>query len=411
MRIGLISQWYPPESAFVPGQLATELARRGHEVRVLTTFPSLPLGRTYPGWRQRWHHRATDRGVTVRRVPAYPSHDRSGLRRAASYLSFATTSTLAAPRHLRGVDALYVYHPPPTAYAAAGLLRLLRGVPAVLHVQDLWPESVAASGMAPPGLAGRAMDRVLTGTMRRIYRACAGIAVIAPAMAEQLIERGVDPGLVRTVFNWTDEAMFRPVDGTDAARATIGHRGRTTVMFAGNLGLLQGVDVAIRAAAAVPDAVDLVFVGTGLGAEQARRLADELGADNVRFVGRRSAVEMAELYAAADYQLVMLRDLPWLRGTVPSKLQAALACGAPVLMSADGDAARLVSTGGAGLVCPPDDWRALADQFAAAARVPAEQRIAMGRRGRQLYLDRMSLRVGVDQIEDLLSKAATGGRG
>ncbi|MBQ1017241.1 glycosyltransferase family 4 protein [Micromonospora sp. D93] len=411
MRIGLISQWYPPESTFVPGQLATELARRGHEVRVLTTFPSLPLGRIYPGWRQRWNHLSTDGGVTVRRVPAYPSHDRSGLRRAVSYLSFAATSTLAAPRHLRGVDALYVYHPPPTSYAAAGLLRLLRGVPAVLHVQDLWPESVTASGMAPPGLAGRALDRVLTASMRRIYHSCAGIAVIAPAMAEQVIERGVDPGAVRTVFNWTDEALFRPVPCTDAARAAIGHRGRTTVMFAGNLGLLQGVDVAIRAAAAAPDAVDLAFVGTGLGAEQARKLADELGAVNVRFLGRRPAAEMAELYAAADYQLVMLRDLPWLRGTVPSKLQAALACGVPVLMSADGDAARLVSAGGAGLVCPPDDWRALADQFVAAARMSTEQRLAMGCRGRQLYLDRMSLRVGVDQIEDLLSKAAARGRG
>ncbi|MEV7330440.1 glycosyltransferase family 4 protein [Micromonospora sp. NPDC093244] len=411
MRIGLISQWYPPENTFVPGQLATELTRRGHEVRVLTTFPSLPLGRTYPGWRQRWNHSGTEDGVAVRRVPAYPSHDRSGLRRAVSYLSFAATSAVAAPRHLRGVDALYVYHPPPTSYAAAGLLRLLRGVPAVLHVQDLWPESVTQSGMAPAGLAGRALDAVLTGAMRRIYHSCAGIAVIAPAMAEQVVERGVDPGSVRTVFNWTDEALFRPVPCTDAARTTIGHRGRTTVMFAGNLGLLQGVDVAIRAAAAAPDAVDLVFVGTGLGAEQARKLADDLGATNVRFLGRRPAAEMAELYAAADYQLVMLRDLPWLRGTVPSKLQAALACGVPVLMSADGDAARLVEAGGAGLVCPPDDWRALADQFVAAARVPAEQRLAMGRRGRQLYLDRMSMRVGVDQIEDLLSKAAARGRG
>ncbi|MEH1166196.1 glycosyltransferase family 4 protein [Micromonospora sp. CPCC 205539] len=410
MRIGLISQWYPPESTFVPGQLAAELARRGHEVRVLTTFPSLPLGRTYPGWRQRWNHQATNRGVTVRRVPAYPSHDRSGLRRAASYLSFAATSTVAALRYLRGVDAIYVYHPPPTSYVPAGLLRTLRGVPAVLHVQDLWPESVTASGMAPSGLAGRALDVILSGTMRRIYRRCAGVAVIAPAMAEQLVERGVDPSALRTVFNWTDEVLFRPVPATDEARATIGHRGRTTVMFAGNLGLLQGVDVAIRAAAAVPDAVDLVFVGTGLGAEQARKLADELGAGNVRFLGQRPAAEMAELYGAADYQLVMLRDLPWLRGTVPSKLQAALACGAPILMSADGDAARLVETGGAGLVCPPDDWRALAEQFTAAARVPTDQRLAMGRRGRELYLDRMSLRVGVDQLEDMLAKAIIRGR-
>jgi glycosyltransferase involved in cell wall biosynthesis len=114
---------------------------------------------------------------------------------------------------------------------------------------------------------------------------------------------------------------------------------------------------------------------------------------------------MAELYSAADYQLVTLRDLPTMRGTIPSKLQAALACGSPVIVSAGGDTARLVESAGVGLACPPEDWSALADRFAAAAAVPAGSRAAMGRRARQTYQERMSLRVGCDQIEDMLTKA------
>ncbi|WP_345637004.1 glycosyltransferase family 4 protein [Rugosimonospora acidiphila] len=407
MRVGILSQWYPPEPAFIPGELARELATRGHEVRVLTAFPSYPEGRVYAGYRQRWNDRTTTGSITVRRVPAYPSHDNSAARRVASYLSFAATSSLAGLRYLNGVDAIYVYHPPPTAYAAAGLLQLARRIPTVLHVQDMWPESVTASTMAPGGRAGSALHRALAASMRRLYRAASGIAVIAPSMAALLIERGADPGKVRTVLNWTDENLFRPVPATAAARRAIGHRDRCTVMFAGNLGPFQRVETAVRAAAAAGDRMDLVILGSGTQEPALRQLARQLRATNVRFLGHRPAQEMASLYAAAEYQLLTLRDLPALRGTVPSKLQAALACGRPVIASAAGDVARLVESAGAGLTCAPENWQKLAETFLTAAATPPAQRAETGRRALALYQDRMSLRVGVDQIEDMLAKVGT----
>lgn len=411
MNIGLITQWYPPEPTFITGELARELAVRGHEVRVLTTYPNYPDGRVYPGYRQRWNYRTVSGNVTVRRVPVYPSHDSSAVGRAANFLSFAATSSVAATRYLASVDAVYVYHPPATAFAAAAGARLIGRTPIVLHVQDMWPESVTASSMTPPGYPGRLLDQILAATMRRLYRTASGIAVIAPSMAELLIERGADPDKVRVVLNWTDERLFRPVPVTDSARAAIGHRGRCTVMFAGNIGPFQRVTTAIRAAAAMDGRVDLVMVGSGVDEPAARRLAQELGATNVRFLGRRPPGEMAALYAAADYQLICLRDLPGLRGTVPSKLQAALACGSPVIVSAGGDAARTVESAGAGLTCPPEDPQALAERFATAAALPPEARTAMATRARQTYEERMSLRTGADQIEDLLLKAIAQGAG
>jgi len=406
MRIGILTQWYPPEPAFVPGELARELAARGHEVRVLTGYPNYPQGQIYPGYRLRWRNQTSNPGLAVRRVPLYPSHDKSALGRIANYLSFAVTSSLVAPSYLAGVDVVYVYHPPATAFAAAALARLIRRIPVVLHVQDMWPESVTASAMAPAGPMGRAIDRGLAATMRRLYGASTAIAVIAPSMAELVIGRGADPGKVRVVLNWTDERLFRPEAPTVLARRALGHRGRCTIMYAGNIGPFQRVETAIRAAAAAPDLVDLVFVGSGTEESRARWLADELGAGNVRFLGHRPPEQMAELYAAADYQLITLRDLPALRGTIPSKLQAALACGSPVIVSASGDAAQLVTSTGAGLACPAQDCQALAGSFVAAAGLPAATRAAMGQRARQVYLERMSLRVGTDQIEDMLAKAS-----
>ncbi|MBM0225051.1 glycosyltransferase family 4 protein [Micromonospora sp. ATA51] len=406
MRIGLVSQWYPPEPIFIPGELARALSERGHEVRVLTSFPNYPGGQLYPSWQQRWRDTTTTGNLTVRRVPHRPSHGSSATGRMISYLSFAATSTLAALRYLAHVDVLYVYHPPATTFAPAAVLRRLNRIPVLLHVQDVWPESVTASGLAPTGTAGRFLTTALNATMRRLYRDASAIAVIAPSMQQLLVERGAEPDRLRTVLNWTDETLFRPVRPTPQARAAIGYRGRCTVMFAGNMGQFQHLETAIRAAAAIEDRMDLVLVGSGVDQENARRLAATLGASNVRFLDRRPPNQMAELYAAADCQLVCLRDLPALRATVPSKLQAALACGSPVVVSAAGDVARLVEAAGAGLTCPPEDWPALADRFTRIAAWSPAQRVAAGARARRFYQKRMALHVGVDQIEDMLTKIA-----
>lgn len=405
MRVGILSQWYPPEPAFIPASLAEELTARGHQVRVLTGFPNYPDGKVYPGYRQRWRHHDTVRGVRVLRVPLYPSHDRSPVRRAVSYLSFGTSSSLAALRYLAHADVLYVYHPPATTFAPAALLALLHRVPAVLHVQDVWPDSVTSSSMTPTGGAGRLLRGALAAAMRGIYRAAKVIAVTAPSMGELVVARGADADKVQVVLNWTDEALFRPVPATAQARQAIGHRGRCTVMYAGNIGPFQDVAGAVRAAASVRDQVDLVLVGSGTEEPASRALATQLGAANVRFLGRRDPAEMALLYGAAEFQLISLRDMPILRGTIPSKLQAALSCGRPVVASAGGDCARLVERDGVGMCCPPEDWPALAQRFRQAAALSPADRHDMGRRAQDCYRRHMSRQAGVDRLEAMLVAA------
>ncbi|MDG4781516.1 glycosyltransferase family 4 protein [Micromonospora sp. WMMD961] len=400
MRIGILSYHFPPEPAFIPGSLAEELAARGHKVRVLTGFPDYPGGHVYPGWRQRWHHETHSERLTVRRVPRYPGRVTSTKVRMASYLSFAGSATWAARRYFSDVDALYVFQLPATTFAAAGVLRLLGQVPAVLHVQDVWTRDGAEE-------AGEDRWAARMGSaMTRIYRAAARIAVAAPSMRDLVVAAGADPTRVREVLNWTDERIFHPVTPGAAARRLVRRDGRCVVMHAGTIGARQGLETAVRAAAALDRTMDLVLVGSGADERRVRGLAADLGADNVRFVERRSPVDMPELYAAADYQLVMLRDLPELRGTVPGKLQAALSCAAPVVASAGGDTAELVERARAGLSCPPEDWAALADRFWLAATIPAPTRTEMGRRGRSAYLREMSLPAGVDRIERLLHEAA-----
>ncbi|MGR6319351.1 glycosyltransferase family 4 protein [Micromonospora soli] len=403
MKIGILSYHFPPEPAFIPGSLAEELATRGHEVRVLTGFPDYPGGHVYPGWRQRWRHQTHSERLTVRRVPRYAAGDGSAKARMASWLSFAGSVALTGRRYLSDVDALYVFQLPAVTFAAAGLLRLLGRVPTVLHVQDVWPEEEPARAGETRRWSGR-----LDATMRRIYQEAGAVAVTAPSMRDLVVSGGADPDRVRVVLNWTDERIFRPTEPSQAARRLIRRDGRCVVMHAGTIGVRQGLETAVRAAAAVEDRMDLVLVGSGAEERRVRGLAADLKAGNVRFVERRSPLDMPELYAAADYQLVMLRDLPELRGMVPGKLQAALSCATPVVASAGGDTVELVERARAGLSCPPEDWAALADRFWLASAIPPAARVDMGQRGRDAYLREMSLRAGVDRIEELLHDVSAG---
>ncbi len=397
MKIGVLSYHFPPEPAFIPGSLAEELAARGHEVRVLTGFPDYPGGHVYPGWRQRWRYQTHSERLTVRRVPRYAGGDGSAGTRRASWLSFAGSVALSGRRYFGDIDALYVFQLPAVTFAAAGLLRLLGRVPTVLHVQDVWPEEDLARAGEARRLSGR-----LGATLRRLYQEADGIAIGAPSMRDLLVSGGAEPDRVRVVLNWTDERIFRPTEPSRAAQRLIRRDNRCVVMHAGTIGVRQGLETAVRAAAALGDRMDLVLVGSGAEERRVRGLAAELRADNVRFVERRSPLDMPELYAAADYQLVMLRDLPELRGVVPGKLQAALSCASPVVASAGGDTVTVVERARAGLSCPPEDWAALADRFWLAAAIPPAARVDMGRRGRDAYLREMSLRAGVDRIERML---------
>src|SRR5687767_10677407 len=133
MRIGILSQWYDPEPgpASVPGVVARGLRDAGHEVVVLTGFPNYPSGRLADGYRQQLHLVEHLDGIEVHRVPLYPSHDRSGVRRAANYASFALSAAVAALPVLGRVDAVWIYNSPITVGLPAAVLRLVGRMPAV----------------------------------------------------------------------------------------------------------------------------------------------------------------------------------------------------------------------------------------------------------------------------------------
>jgi colanic acid biosynthesis glycosyl transferase WcaI len=403
LRILLITQWFEPEPMFKGLSFARALRDRGHEVEVLTGFPNYPEGRLYEGYRLRaWQKDVMD-GISVTRAPLYPSHDSSAPRRIANYASFAVSASLVGSVTVRGADVAYVYHPPATIALPAMTMRLLRRTPVVMDVQDLWPETLGATGM----VRSRMLMALAGAWCRLTYRVARAIVVLSPGFKARLVERGVPAGKIEVIYNWCDESAIRPEPPDQALRARLGLEGRFNVVFAGTLGKAQGLESVLKAArlvAGTAPRAQFVFVGAGTEAERLRRIADESGLANVRFLPRRPPSEIGAVLALADVLLVHLRDDPLFAITVPSKTQAYLAAGKPILMAVRGDAAALVERAGAGMVCPPGDPGGLATAVAELSAAPADQLAAMGCRGRDFYRRELSMDVGVARFEAVFER-------
>src|ERR1700731_2080738 len=221
MQIGLLSQWYEPEPWTVPSVLAHELGKRGHSVKVLTGFPNYPEGRIYDGYQIAWRQDSTAAGVPVRRVALFPSHGRSVVGRLANYGSFAATASLWGFGFLKGVEGLWVYNSPPSVGLPTWVVKARYHPRVVLHIMDLWPESLMASGFGST-LKWRWLEQALDKWLLLTYRHADSIACSSPTQVELLAHRGVAHGKLSYVPIWVDERLFHPIEPDLSLAADLG---------------------------------------------------------------------------------------------------------------------------------------------------------------------------------------------
>lgn len=403
MRILILSQWFDPEPTFKGLLFARELAARGHEVEVLTGFPNYPGGNVYPGYHIRpWRRERID-GIRVLRVALYPSHDKSAVRRALNYTSFAISAALIGTALIRKPDVVYVYHPPATIALAAMVIGFFRKAPFVYDIQDLWPDTVTLSGM----MSSPAAFTLLGKWCKFVYHRARHIVVLSPGFKQQLVRRGVSPGKIDVIYNWCDQTALRPTTPDPELASRLGLSDCFNVMFAGTMGTAQALDSVLEAAALCRQTlpkVQFVFVGGGVDRNRLEKKAGDLGLANVRFLPRQPMSAMGAILGLADVLLVHLKSHPLFSITIPSKTQAYLASGKPVLMAVRGDAAQLVTQSGGGLVCEPENPRSIAETVARFAVMSPQQRRSMGEAGKRFYDERLSLQAGVTKFEALFAR-------
>jgi len=403
MRILIISQWFDPEPTVKGAAFVAALVAQGHEVAVVTGFPNYPGGKVYPGYRIRPWQRERIAGADVIRVALWPSHSTSAVGRAANYLSFALTATIGVLA-VKRPDIAYVYHPPGTTALPALLLKLLRGVPFVLDIQDLWPDTLTATGMVGPGRALRLMGAA----MAFIYRHAARITVLSPGFRRILIERGVPDAKLSVISNWS----FTPPaisDDVHPDRTELFGDARFVVLFAGTMGRAQALETVLDAAAILAErdpSIHFALMGGGIERDALARAAASRQLGNVRFIDRCSPAEAALRLGLADALLVHLRDNPLFAITIPSKTQAYLRSGKPILMGVRGDAAAMVEEAQAGLAFEPQNAQAMADAVLRLATMPQAELSAMGVAGSSYYARALSIEVGGQRMGNMLVEAS-----
>jgi glycosyltransferase involved in cell wall biosynthesis len=403
MHVLYFGQFFTPEPVAKGAGFVRALQELGHSTQVVTGFPNYPTGTIYPGYSQRPWMRETIDDVDVLRVPLFPSHSQNPVARIANYASFGVTGAVAAAI-VRRPDVAYFYHLPATMGLASLALGPLRGVPLVYDIQDIWPDSLIATGMfrSKTGL------EVLHHWYKSMYRLASKIIVSSPGMRERLVTRGVPAAKVEVIWNWNpDERAIPPslpfeLEHLFAPDAF-------PVVFAGTMGLAQGLRSVLEAAKILRTRgalVRIILIGDGVEVASLKELATAWDLQNVHFVPRMPFSQIGAVLGRAGALLVHLNDDPLFKIMIPSKTQPYMAAGRPLIMAVDGDASELVTRAGAGLACRPGDPAELAETIVTMTNLSPGEREAMGRRGHHFYLEHMSFAVGVRRTEAILREAA-----
>ncbi len=395
MRMLIFSQYFWPEN-FSINDVAKTLYDKGHNVEVVTGKPNYPHGEIFDGYKSSECLLETHAGVVIYRLPLL-ARGRGGLRLALNYISFVISGLLFSPWVLRRrkFDVIFVYAPSPILQAIpAILLGWLKGCPVVLWVQDLWPESLSATGYVKSKYVLKLVEYVV----RFIYQHVDLLLVQSEAFIEPVSALASDTP-VKYYPNSVDEIFSKTAD---AVEDILGLGRGFSIMFAGNIGTAQAVEVIVEAATLLKEYADIQFFVLGEGSRREWMLQEtktrNLG--NLHLPGRFPIETMPAFMQKASVLLVTLTDQEIFRLTIPSKIQAYLAAGRPILACINGEGAKLVELSGAGLTVPAENAEALAEAILQLYRMPAQERDDLGVKGRLYYAQHFSHDMLVDQLID-----------
>jgi glycosyltransferase involved in cell wall biosynthesis len=394
-----VSQYFWPEG-FRINEVSKSLVEKGVQVDVLTGKPNYPEGKIFAGYRMGGCQREQYCGANISRVPLIPRGKNSSMGLALNYLSFIVSGLVFGPWLKRGrkYDVIFVYGLSPLMLALPALfLGWLKKVPVVIWVQDLWPQSLSATGYVRNRLILWAVEQVV----RFIYRHADLLLVQSRAFVEP----------VRALASGTPIKYYpNSVDGSFAVPATgkspdvPGLEGGFSVMFAGNIGAAQGVKVIVEAATLLKEHKDIQFVVLGDGSCRQwmlQQVADR-NLTNLHLPGRFPVETMPGFMQKASALLVTLADREIFAATVPNKVQAYLAAGRPIIACLPGEGARLVVEAKAGVGVKAEDGKALAEAVLGLYKMSGSERDEMGRNGRAYFYEHYDHERLVDQLIDEL---------
>ena len=362
MRLLLLSAYFPPDvgsAAHLFYELGQAFAAHGHSVSVVTGFPGYHAQGDLSHYNGRRWLRETMDGMDVHRIRVPQVARNTPMGRGLWQFSCAASLALVGLR-IPHADIALVYSPPLPLGLSVLAWRLLRGIPFVFNVQDLFPQSAIDLGV----LRQRPLIRFFEALERFIYQHADAITVHSSGNRDHVLARGGQPERTFVIYNSVDSRHVRPGPVENALRQELGLNGHFVASFAGVMGYSQDLDVILEAALLLRDHADIRFllVGDGVEKERLMRKSQAMGLPNIVWLPMQSREHYPSVLQASDVGLTTLHakvKTP----VVPSKILSVMAAGRPVVAVLDlrGDAPRLIAEAEAGYCLPPEQPQALAD--------------------------------------------------
>lgn len=341
-HILVISQYFYPEP-FRINDICQEWIKRGYNVTVLTGIPNYPEGKFYKGYG--WFRKRKEKwqGIDIIRIPLI-SRGHSSIRLIFNYYSFVWSGWFWSRFTKLKPDLVFTFEVSPMTQALIGKwFSKRRKIPNYLYVQDLWPENLEVVG----GIHNKRILNHYQKMADRIYRSCTKIFATSPSFVRSIQER---VGNKNKVLYWPQyaEDFYKPLP--DANPPEIPNDRRFKVIFTGNVGTAQGLDVLPKVARLLDESFCFVIVGDGRYKMQLMKETEDIK-ERFVFVNRQPAKRIPELLCACDVAFLSFMDNPLFEKTIPAKLQSYMACGMPIVASASGETKRIIEEAHCGFCC------------------------------------------------------------
>jgi glycosyltransferase involved in cell wall biosynthesis len=359
VRVLIFTQYFTPEVGATQTRLhtfAAGLAVRGHDVEVICEVPNHPQGLVRPGYGERLVDRRSLDGFRVRYVWVRTSPTKTTPSRLAFYGSYMVMAA-AVGSFTRRPDVIFASSPPLPVAAAAAIVARRHRVPWVMDVRDLWPEAAVAVGELSNPRMLAAAERL----ERRLYESAAAITTVTGPFRESIAAKVGDDENIHLIPNGTTR-LYLDAANLEPNRASLGLPPDKFIWtYAGNVGVAQGLETAVDAAAILGDGFQLFILGDGPMRRELEERARSLPVGFVAFHEQVAPEEAVAYLRASDALLVPLAADRILDKFVPSKLFDCCAVGRPVIVVSCGEASALAVRAGAALSRPAADAVSLAN--------------------------------------------------
>jgi len=402
MRILFLSHYFPPEvnaPATRTYEHCKEWVKQGHDVTVISCVPHHPMGKAYPGYKNKFYQVEDKDGIRAIKVWTYITANEGFVKRTWNYVFYMKMAIWIAP-FIGKADVVISTSPQFFNGLAGYFVSRIKRTPWILEIRDLWPESILAVG----AITNKRIIRFLEYLEMFAYRKADRIVVVTDAFKTYMVDKGIDEQKIEVITNGVDLDRYKPEEKNQSLAEELGVADKFVASYVGTHGMAHNLDTILEAAQQCDDP-GIVFLMVGDGAERERllRMKEEMGLNNVVMVQQLPKEKMPALWSITDASLVLLKRSDLFKSVIPSKIFESMAMQCPIVLGVEGEVKSIIERAESGICIEPESASEL---LLAVRRLKKDARLGtqMGESGRRYVSEHYNRSVLAKRFEELISE-------